>query len=192
MVRRSGIVLLWAFGLSATTALACGPFFPLPLGSHREKLLLRAPWTSFGGNASGLTAPPSDPLEVNEQRSSDGTTAPSLLAMRMSAESHGLTQDQLATLVLARAAGDRDSAYLLAASLPDAVRSYTAGAVEYGRGLLDAAAARRSSCSGEPVRQPARDLGRVYAWPNSRPARQASRRNVLVRESPRAGSPWCS
>jgi len=73
MVRRSGIVLLWAFGLSATAALACGPFFPLPLGSHREKLLLRAPWTSFGGNASGLTAPPSDPLEVNEQRSSDGT-----------------------------------------------------------------------------------------------------------------------
>jgi len=60
----------------------------------------------------------------------------------MSAESHGLTQDQLATLVLARAAGDGDSAYLLAASLPDAVRSYTAGAVEYGRGLLDAAAAR--------------------------------------------------
>jgi hypothetical protein len=162
MARRSGMALFWLFGLSATAALACGPFFPLALVSNREKLLLRAPWTSFGANVSSLAAPPNDRFEVNEQRSSDGrATAQSLLAMRLSAESHGLTQDQLASLVLARAAADGDTAYVLATSLPDDVRSYTAGAVEYGRGLLDSAAARFAEVFA--VANPSASLRAIWA-----------------------------
>lgn len=110
----------------ATVALACGPYFPQAFLPHRDALL-KAPIEGdfafemrryFSRVRSAASAPRIQHTE-------------SPAALRAKAEAEGVTADQYRVIQRMRQEKDGDAAYAIGKELPDAIRLYTAGAVDY-------------------------------------------------------------
>lgn len=107
----------------AAAVLACGPDFPLQLLDDRAGTLRSTPANSFAYEASHLVSV-NDALKASEAISGNDSPpdAPDKAI---------LTADQMKTVQAMRALGNGDAAFALGDGLPDAVRLYTAAAVDY-------------------------------------------------------------
>lgn len=129
---------LMAIGISA--ALACGPFFPDQYLSNRTGTLTGVPVNSFAFEVARLVAP-GDDLKAME---ADSEYAPPDEAekRRIAAETQGLTPAQARLVSRMRDADDGTAALRTGASLPNAVRLYTAAAVDFNNGEIEPARTR--------------------------------------------------
>ncbi|MFL9876230.1 hypothetical protein [Paraburkholderia megapolitana] len=122
----TGLVLVAAIAavVAGTAAvLACGPDFPLQLLDHRAGTLRSTPANSFAYEASHLVSV-NDALKAVEPASGNDSSpdAPDKTI---------LTADQMKTVQVMRALNNGDAAFALGDGVPDAVRLYTAAAVDY-------------------------------------------------------------
>lgn len=140
MSRRSLLACGLVLGLSASLAVACGPFFPWQLLDDRAATLQATPNNSFAWEAAHLLPPPGDHLAAVETDDPWDDTAPE--KARAAAEQEGLAPAQAALIARMRAAEDATAAYVAGAGLPAAVRLYTAGAVAFRQDEAEQAADR--------------------------------------------------
>jgi hypothetical protein len=131
--------VLAPIGISA--ALACGPFFPTRLLDDRAATLRAAPVNSFAFEAGRLVTP-SDDLKAIEISPDYYQPDNHVAQSRESAEIEGLPPAQAGTLLDMRQAASGDAAFRKGATLPAAVRLYTAGAVDFVHDRAAEAAAR--------------------------------------------------
>lgn len=191
------IIVAGTLVLAATSAaLACGPFFPWQLLDSRSETLKAAPTSGFSFEAARLVAAPDDgmkPVEIeNPGWNSDEDNQKAALQQRTDAEAIGLTADQVALVTRMRAADDGDAAFALGAGLPEAVRLYTAAAVDYGHERWGEAEARLKAVLALPAPAgqlratwAAYTLGRLYAQHEG----DAVAQFALVRTLALAGTP---
>lgn len=118
---RMGLALVAA---SATLAWACGPEFYSML-QDRKAQLVREFAGDFFFAAKRLQPAPTKPFPQDAASPTDSDKKPA------DPEYVGLSSAQAATVRAMRGAADGNAAYALGASLQPAVRSYTAGAVDY-------------------------------------------------------------
>jgi len=136
--KTSVAILLFLAGVSA--AIACGPFFPWQLLDDRRTTLKETPHNSFVYEASHLVAPPNDRLRRYETQYYD--TQQSADELRK-IETASLTTAQGDHLDVMRKVTDNDEdAFAAGGGLPDAVRLYTTGAIDFKATRLDEAAKR--------------------------------------------------
>ncbi len=137
MIRRSVLIGGLAACL-ASIAIACGPEFPWQLLDDRPGTLRATPANGFDFEAARLVAPPAGILRVEEAqvRSAEPAFADQLAR----AEAEGASSAVVATVKAMRRQPSGDAAYENGAGAPEAVRLYTAGAVDYRAD--DSAAAR--------------------------------------------------
>jgi hypothetical protein len=128
-----------AVGMSA--ALACGPFFPTRLLDDRAGTLAAAPVNSFAFEASRLVTP-SDDLKAVEPPYEWYQPEDHRPALRAAAEAQSLSPAQARILLDMRQAASGDAAFEKGATLPAAVRLYTAGAVDFAHDQAAQAAPR--------------------------------------------------
>lgn len=121
-------VSVFALSVGATVlALACGPEFSLLL--YDRKAILHGPiGSSFKLDAVHLAPPPKFKFTVGTG-SARYPVEPD--KARAEVELSNMFPEQLKALLAMRAAPDGDAAYALGASLPLAIRLYTAGAVDF-------------------------------------------------------------
>ena len=110
--------LLAGLAAMATVAWACGPDFPEPILSRREAALYSTPYRSFALESAAL-ARAGDALTARE---SEQDRAP------VAEEKEG---PAYATVRAMRRAATGDEAYALGAGVAEAIRLYTAGAVDF-------------------------------------------------------------
>jgi tetratricopeptide (TPR) repeat protein len=108
------------------TALACGPEFPMMLTKCREVCLQQIMAFSFQAEIDHL-GEQSRPRRVAEQ-----PTPPSF-ERATAFEKKELAPEQAAIVAAVRAARSDEDAYALGEGLPEAIRLYTAGAVDFNR-----------------------------------------------------------
>ena len=167
MFKRSWIVAAVVAGLAGAVAWACGPMFPNQLLDHRGDTLKAVPQNSFAFEATHLLVA-TDKLAVEEpslyddggQHKDDAAQAKSL----------GISIAQLGRVDTLRALDDGDAAYAQGSDLPEDLRAYTAGAVDYARGHEDKASLRFEQVLALPPAQAtlrgvwaAYMLGRIHA-----------------------------
>lgn len=167
MFKRSWIVAAVVTGLAGAVAWACGPMFPNQLLDHRGDTLKAVPQNSFAFEATHLLVA-TDKLAVEEpslyddggQHKDDAAQAKSL----------GISIAQLGRVDTLRALDDGDAAYAQGSDLPEDLRAYTAGAVDYARGHEDKASLRFEQVLALPPAQAtlrgvwaAYMLGRIHA-----------------------------
>lgn len=128
MIRRSVLIGGLAACL-ASIAIACGPEFPWQLLDDRPGTLRATPANGFDFEAARLVAPPAGILRVEEAqvRSAEPAFADQLAR----AEAEGASSAVVATVKAMRRQPSGDAAYENGAGAPEAVRLYTAGAVDY-------------------------------------------------------------
>lgn len=135
MSRRKTRIAASVLAIAACTAivsLACGPEFSILL--FNRKATLHGPIGSdFYRDAATFVPAPKVKFIVGTG-SSNFPTDPD--KARTEVEQSDLSAKQQETLLAMRAAPDGDSAYALGASLPKAVRLYTAGAVDFRHGHI--------------------------------------------------------
>ena len=139
MFKRSWIVAAVVAGLAGAVAWACGPMFPNQLLDHRGETLKAVPQNSFAFEAMHLLVA-TDKLAVEEPSVYDNGGEHKDDAAQ--AKSLGLSTAQLARMNTLRALDDGDAAYAQGSDLPDDLRAYTAGAVDYAKGHADQAVSR--------------------------------------------------
>lgn len=127
MFRRKhvGMALGAALGV-AGVVWACGPTFPNQLLDHRAASLKATPQNDFSWEAQHLLVA-TDALKANESAAAlyDQPTEAEV------AKAQGLTLVQLLRVTALRQASDGDRAYDDGEDLPEDLRLYTAGAVDY-------------------------------------------------------------
>lgn len=147
MTPRSSAVVCFAVAFAGAVAWACGPEFPNQLLSDRAATLKAAPQNSFSFEAARLL-PATDKLVLNEvdpyDYSSDEKKKPG---------DSSLTDAQAAAVLHLREADSGAAAYQAGVGLPEDLRWYVAGAVDYARALTDACPSDdgtrvRSQCDG--------------------------------------------
>lgn len=165
MLKRQWIVAAVIAGLAGAVAWACGPMFPNQLLDHRADTLTSVPQNSFAFEAMHLL-PATDKL-VDEDASASGEDAKADAAQ---AKSLGVSEAQLARIHALRALDSGDAMYAQGADLPEDLRAYTAGAVDYAAGDTLAAAKRFEQVLALPPEQAklrsvwaAYMLGRIHA-----------------------------
>jgi hypothetical protein len=139
-VRRHILLTVGAIALAVPLALACGPDFPWQLLDDRAGTLRATPANSFAFEAAHLAAAPTDHLVAVEDDTPRGDEAPS--AAPSAAELAGLTAAEATLLRAARETGDGDAAFAAGQGLPQPVRLYAAGAIDFRHGQPEAAAER--------------------------------------------------
>jgi len=118
---------VWLIGCAAIgTAYACGPDFPLMLMKCREVCLAQMMALPFQAEILRLD----DPAQT--RRADERATLPSREST-VAAEGRLLPPGDAEIVAQMRAAASGDEAYALGAGLPEAVRLYTAGAVDFLR-----------------------------------------------------------
>ena len=167
MFKRSWIVAAVVTGLAGAVAWACGPMFPNQLLDHRGDTLKAVPQNSFAFEATHLLVA-TDKLAVEEpslyddggQHKDDAAQAKSL----------GISIAQLGRVDTLRALDDGDAAYAQGSDLPEDLRAYTAGGVDYAKGQEDKASLRFEQVLALPPAQAtlrgvwaAYMLGRIHA-----------------------------
>lgn len=167
MFKRSWIVAAVVAGLAGAVAWACGPMFPNQLLDHRGETLKAVPQNSFAFEAMHLLAA-TDKLAVDEPSMYDNGGEHKDDAAQ--AKSLGLSIAQLGRVNTLRALDDGDAAYAQGGDLPEDLRAYTAGAVDYAKGHQDKAASRFEQVLALPSAQAtlrgvwaAYMLGRIHA-----------------------------
>jgi hypothetical protein len=138
-------------GCITSVATACGPDFPTQLLDDREATLKAFPTNSFAYEASHLVPAISDRFKSVETEIywySDDRIDEAYRAQLAKAEADGLTSIQAKTLGLMREANSGDQAYDMGDRLPEEIRLYVAGAVDFRSGLLPAAATRFKAILG--------------------------------------------
>jgi tetratricopeptide (TPR) repeat protein len=132
-------------GGGASIAVACGPDFPMQLLDDRAGNLKETPANTFAYEASHL-APKGDGRLKPVQHALYGYNGQAdddeLAAELAKDEAEGLTPAQVALLGTMRQLGNGEKAYAAGADLPQDVRLYTAGAVDFHAGAWKAANAR--------------------------------------------------
>ncbi|WP_109124844.1 hypothetical protein [Dyella sp. C11] len=165
MLKRQGIVAALVVGLAGAVAWACGPMFPNQLLDERAATLKYVPQNSFAFEAMHLL-PATDKLQSQESpRYGDGAKDDDA-----EAKSLGVSASQLSRIKTLRALDHGDAAYDQGKDLPEDLRAYTAGAVDYTRGDTDKAATRFEQVLALPTAQSslrsvwaAYMLGRIHA-----------------------------
>jgi tetratricopeptide (TPR) repeat protein len=122
--------------LAIDVAIACGPFFPQQLLDDRGSTLKATPKNSFAFEVQHLLPPPKDKLHAVEYSDWDTTTGPSDFA---NADGAGLTKEQQQALTAMRAAKTDGAADAAGEVLPQSVRMYTTGAIDFNNGQYDVA-----------------------------------------------------
>jgi cellulose synthase operon protein C len=127
----------WLSGLALlgmmSAANACGPDFPTQLLSDRAGTLKTYPANSFAYEASHL-APAVDklkPVETEYYSYDTERAAADWLGTLTKAEAEGLAESQIKLLGQMRETASGDAAYELGKGIPEQVRLYTAGAVDF-------------------------------------------------------------
>lgn len=129
---RIAVSILAVTACTAVVSLACGPEFSILL--FNRKATLHGPIGSdFDRDAAAFAPAPKVKFTVGTG-SENFPTEPD--QARAEVEQSGLSAKQREALLAMRAAPDGDAAYALGASLPKAVRLYTAGAVDFRHGHL--------------------------------------------------------
>ncbi len=135
MWNRNGVLMVCAAVAGTVGAVwACGPDFPSQLLDRREASLRAAPRNSFAWEATHLL-PATDPLQANESAASPDDSSQPVDA----AASQGLTPAQWQRVVTLRKAADGNQAYEDGKDLPEDLRLYVAGAVDYAAAKPDLA-----------------------------------------------------
>lgn len=167
MFKRPWIVPAVVAGLAGAVAWACGPMFPTQLLDDRAGTLKAVPQNSFAFEAMHLLVA-TDKLTVSERSSYDYGDEKKDDAAQ--AHSLGVSDAQLERLRTLRALPDADAAYAQGSDLPEDLRAYNAGAMDYAKGREDAAAARFEQVLALPPEQAklravwaAYMLGRMHA-----------------------------
>ncbi|MEQ5844067.1 hypothetical protein N0A02_31900 [Paraburkholderia acidicola] len=117
------VAALAAVVAGAAAVLACGPDFPLQLLDNRAGTLKSTPANSFAYEASHLVSA-NDALKAVESLTGNDSSPDT-------PDKAILTADQMKTVQAMRALGNGDTAFALGDGVPDAVRLYTAAAVDY-------------------------------------------------------------
>jgi len=113
-------IILLSTGVSL--AIACGPFFPWQLFDNRVETFKAAPVNSFVFQAVKIAPSPTDKLKAI------GSDAPDALPK---AEAVGLSAAQSTLLQQIRTDATGDQAYQQGASLPESIRLYAGGAIDF-------------------------------------------------------------
>lgn len=165
MHKRQWIVAAVVAGLAGAVAWACGPMFPNQLLDQRAETLKSVPQNSFAFEAMHLLPATdklqgSEPPAYGERAKGDDAEAQSL----------GVTSAQLARVKALRALDSGDAAYEQGKDLPEDLRAYTAGAVDFDKGDAGKAAVRFEQVLALPAEQSklrsvwaAYMLGRIHA-----------------------------
>lgn len=128
MFRHKAIVACGIVGLAGAVAWACGPMFPNQLLDDRAATLKSAPVNSFAFEAARLL-PATDQLKPVEADTSiyadDKKVKPDL----------GLTDAQQAGIEAMKKLDNDDAAYAAGKDLPEDVRLYTVGAMQFGKAM---------------------------------------------------------
>lgn len=115
--------LLGLMALATPGALGCGPEFPEELIPNRKYALFEPPPAWFDQEVQKLVDVPRKDLPLVESDDPE--------AQRIKAETELLPVDVAAEIAAMRQAENGDAAYALGADLPEALRLYTAAAVDY-------------------------------------------------------------
>lgn len=135
--------LVALFTCAAIVASACGPGFPTLLYDRKHTLSLRI-GGDFKRDAIQFSAPPKFKFTVGTGSSKHPNDPEDA---RAEIEQRDLSPQQVKTLLAMRAAPDGDAAYAIGDDLPQAVRLYTAGAVDFHLGRVS----RNWNCSFNPA-----------------------------------------
>lgn len=150
MSSRRLIVAAAAIGvIGMSAAIACGPFFPTQLLDDRAGTLKTAPVNSFAFEAGRLVTP-SDDLKAVEAPYDWFQPDDRLPKQRATAEAQSLPPAQARILLAMRRAATGDMAFKTGATMPAAVRLYTAGAVDFAHDRNAAAGVRFESVLALP------------------------------------------
>jgi hypothetical protein len=150
MFKRKQIAMVLGMTLAAAGVVwACGPDFPSQLLDHRAATLKATPQNSFAWEAQHLLVA-TDALQVHEASASPYDEAPKKTD---DAASRGLTAAQLTRVTALRALPDAGQAYEQGKDLPEDLRLYTAGAVDFAAAIgpcapPDKTAAASNDCPG--------------------------------------------
>lgn len=126
ILKRGALVGILVFG--PPVAWGCGPFFPEELIVWRKDALLEAPPAFFSKEIRRLIDRPRTDFPVVEHSEDfDGEHKHD----RANAEAAGLAADAAEKIAAMRREADGDAAYAVGDGLPEAVRLYTAGAVDF-------------------------------------------------------------
>lgn len=126
--RKRVVVGIGASLLLTGVVWACGPFFPSQLLDHRAGTLKATPQNSFAFEAQHLLVA-TDALQAHETNESD--PAPDPAKPDDAAKAQGLTPAQQQRVDALRQSDDGDKAYQDGKDLPEDLRLYVAGAVDY-------------------------------------------------------------
>ena len=162
MFKRKAIVACGIIGLAGAVAWACGPMFPNQLLDDRAATLKAAPVNSFAFEAARLL-PATDQLKPVEADTSvyadNKKVQPDL----------GLTEAQQASVEAMKRLDSDDAAYAAGKDLPEDVRLYTVGAMQFGK-ALDSCNAPGDQGDEEASTQP-HPYGDSNQDPNDQPRR---------------------
>ena len=167
MFKRAGIVVMVAACLVAAAAWACGPMFPNQLLDNRGATLRAVPQNSFAFEAQHLL-PATDTLVSVE--SPPFYYGPDKKSAAEAAGALGVSVARYARIEALRALDSGDAAYAQGKDLPEDLRLYVAGALDYIKGDPAKAAARFAQVLALPADQAklravwaAYMLGRIHA-----------------------------
>ena len=167
MFKRTWIAVAVTAGLAGAMAWACGPMFPNQLLDRRGATLRYVPQNSFAFEAQHLLPATDTLVGVEPPPYDDG---PDKKTDAYQASSLGVTVAQLARINALRALDTGGDAYAQGQDLPEDLRLYTAGALDFGKGDLDKAATRFGQVLALPAEQSklravwaAYMLGRIHA-----------------------------
>jgi hypothetical protein len=133
--RRHVAITLAASLAVAGVVWACGPDFPNQLLDHRSATLKATPQNSFAFEAQHLLVA-TDALRAHEASEPTDSAKPD-----DAAKAQGLTAEQFQRTTALRGSADGDKAYQDGKDLPEDLRLYTAGAVDF--------AAAYKACAGD-------------------------------------------
>lgn len=161
MFKRKAIVACGIVGLAGAVAWACGPMFPNQLLDDRAATLKSAPVNSFAFEAARLL-PATDQLKPVESDTSiyadDKKVKPDL----------GLTDAQQASVDAMKKLDSDDAAYAAGKDLPEDVRLYTVGAMQFGK-AMDSCNASSDQGSDAPASPETDPYGASTEDPNDQP-----------------------
>jgi hypothetical protein len=139
MWNRNGVWLVCAIAaITAGAVWACGPDFPSQLLDHRDATLKATPQNSFAWEAAHLL-PATDKLQAHESEVSPYDTP----KPAGDAAAQGLTSAQWQRVLTLRQSADGGKAYDDGKDLPEDLRLYVAGAMDYAAANKACAAAAK-------------------------------------------------
>ncbi len=172
--------------LASRPAEACGPWFPTTLLDQRSAVLLGLPEGNFDFEAQHLLSPSQPNFKAIES-----DYYGDLDADRRKAAAEGLSAEQVVKMEAAQAAQDGRAAYAVGEGLPEDLRLYVAGAVDFNH--QDKASAEQRFAAVAALPEGERRLrgvwaefmlGRVIA-----DATESAKHYAKVRELVAAGAP---